>query len=89
MRGYIAIETRVEHGSDSLAPGRTVEVSLQKLVFVCQVSGESIRFFYQSTHHSNLAAIERLVGIASKGALYLLARCYHEKWERDVCGKYA
>ena len=88
MHEYTNVEAQVEYGLDSIAPDRTVEVSLQDLRFVYYVLGEFVRFFHQPIHYPKLEHVERFLGNADEGAFHLLAQCYYEKlgdvWPDDV-----
>ena len=88
MREYTSVEEQVEYGLSSISPDRTIEVSLQDLLFVYQVLGEFVRFFHQPMHYPKLEYVEKFLGNRDEGGFHLLHQCYYEKlygvWPDDM-----
>lgn len=91
MKEYTSVKDQVEYGLDSIAPERTIEVSLRDLFYVHQVLGEFVRFFHQPMHYPTLEHVEEFLGNVDKGAAQLLCECFYTKlreiWPDDIVEK--
>lgn len=80
MQNQPTIKQLVEFGLEKIPAEQTVEVRVRDLLYVHQVLGELVRFFHQSEHFPDLAAIERYLGDKeSGGAFEVITTAYYGK----------